>query len=167
VPLNKVQILLEPQGDSEGTMAVANTGAKGNFFMVELDPGEYRIKAVRNGYLDTDYGARRGDSKGITVILEAGQELKDLQVKLLPYAVIAGTIRDPEGEPVAGAAVAVRRLIYRDGQRAFDYGENIVTDDLGQYRAANLTPGKYYVEARPKDLFDSFHPPVDHSPKGS
>lgn len=166
-PLNKVQILMESLGNARNPLAVANSDGKGNFSMVELDPGKYRVKAVRNGYLDTYYGARRGDSQGITVTLEAGQEIKDLQVKLLPYAVIGGTIRDPEGEPVAGARVLVQRLIYRDGQRVLEGADEIATDDLGQYRAVNLTPGKYYVEAQPRGVFEFGDAPVDHSSKAS
>lgn len=167
MPLNRVQVLLESLDSSQAAPAIANTNAQGYFSMVDLDSGQYRVKGVRNGYLDTYYGARRGDGKGTTVTLESGNEIKDLQIKLLPYAVIAGAVRDPDGEPVAGARVSVSRLIYRDGQRDLEFSDEIATDDLGQYRAPNLKPGRYYVEVQPAEVFDSFHPPVDHSPKVS
>jgi Carboxypeptidase regulatory-like domain len=166
-PLNKVQVVVEPLGNSNGPLAVASTDAKGIFSMVDLEPGQYRVKGVRNGYLDTYYGSRRGDSKGTTVALEAGRGVKDLQLKLLAYGVIAGAVRDPDGEPVVGAGVKVLRIVYRDGQRRVQDTDPITTDDLGQYRAADLMPGRYYVEAEPKELFNSFQPPVDHSSKNA
>jgi hypothetical protein len=117
-PLNKVTILVESLSNSEGPLAAANTDARGWFSMADIDPSQYRVKGLHNGYLDTYYGARRGDGKGTIVTLEAGR---------------------------AGATVALRRIIYRDGQRDLESSDEIVTDDLGQYRAANLTPGRYYV----------------------
>jgi hypothetical protein len=65
------------------------------------------------------------------------------------------------------ARVSVSRLTYRDGQRDLEFSDEIATDDLGQYRAPNLKPGRYYVEVQPREVFDSFHPPVDHSPQVS
>ena len=41
------------------------TDAKGNFSLIHLQAGEYRLKGIRNGYLQTYYGARRAGSQGI------------------------------------------------------------------------------------------------------
>ena len=143
VPLNKVQVLAQKAANDRSAPAYATTDAKGAFTLVQLERGHYRLKGVRNGYLETYYGARRADSKGITLALETGQELKDLQLKLLPFAVIGGTVRDAEGEPLAGAAVALLTLTYGSGQlQVRSRGEKTLTDDLGQYRIANIAPGR-------------------------
>ena len=165
VPLNKVQVLAQKAANDRSAPASTTTDAKGAFTLVQLEPGHYRLKGVRNGYLETYYGARRADSKGITLALETGQEFKDLQLKLLPFAVIGGTVRDAEGEPLAGAAVALLTVTYRSGQlQVRSRGEKTLTDDLGQYRIANVAPGRYYVRAALKPS-DSAEAAADHSPK--
>ena len=79
-PLTKVRVLAESANRT--APASTSTDAKGHFTMVDLDPGQYRLKGVRNGYLDTYYGAERAGSKGIPLTLEAGQESRDLRLKL-------------------------------------------------------------------------------------
>ena len=162
-PLNKVQVLAEKAGDRDHAPASTITGAKGEFTLVQLDPGQYRLKGVRNGYLETYYGARRAQSKGTTLTLEPGQESKDLQLKLLPFAVIAGTVRDPEGEALSGARVSVLALRYRGGREQVLPMTTVTTDDLGQYRIADLSPGRYYARAALQS--NNGETPVDHSPK--
>src|SRR5262249_37034879 len=109
-----------------------------------------RLKGRRNRFLDTYYGARRAESTGIPIALEPGQTLKDLTFKLHPFGVIAGTIRDPEGEPLARMAVTALRVRFEDGRRKVSAVDPAYTDELGQYRITGLAPGKYYVRAEPK-----------------
>lgn len=95
-PLTKVQVLAEPSGERQPP-ARTTTDSNGHFALVHLQSGEYRLKGIRNGYLDTYYGARRADSKGTSLTLGPGVESKDLQLKLLPFAVVAGTaVPNPE-----------------------------------------------------------------------
>src|SRR5580704_2895969 len=113
-PLSKVQVLAETS-DGRRPPAGTITDSKGSFSLVHLQPGEYQLKGVRNGYIETYYGARRADSKGTTLTLGPGIEPKNLQLKLLPFAVVAGTVRDPDGEPLAEARVALIAITYRNG----------------------------------------------------
>src|SRR5580692_11659632 len=101
-PLSKMKVLAETS-DGRRPPAGTITDSNGSFSLVHLQPGEYRLKGVRNGYIETYYGARRADSKGTTLTLGPGIEPKNLQLKLLPFAVVAGTVRDPDGEPLADA----------------------------------------------------------------
>ncbi len=70
--------------------------------MVDLDPGSYHLMGKRNGYLDAAYGARRPEGDGTVLRLEAGQARPELKLKLMPLGVIAGVVRDSEGEPLTG-----------------------------------------------------------------
>src|SRR5205823_5394276 len=106
--------------------------------MVEIEPGSYHLSGNRNGYLDTAYGARRTNSDGAILRLEAGQSLTDLKLKLAPQAVISGTIRDSDGEPLAEIRVTVARITYEDGKPRLEGFEEAETDDLGQYRIRGL-----------------------------
>jgi len=57
--------------------------------------------------------------------------------------VIAGTVREQDGEVLARANVYLFRLQFEDGRRRIrQVTELIHTDDLGQYRVAGLIPGR-------------------------
>lgn len=163
-PLNKAQILAEPLGKPGAPAYGTLSDANGNFKLVELDPGQYRVRGERNGYLPTSYSGRRADSTGAAVVVAPGQQLLDLKLKMPPFGVIAGTVRESDGEPVAGARVEVLRVDYSNGYypRA-ELIEGASTDDSGQYRSVNLPPGKYYVRVTPRE--SSFA--VDGSPKSA
>src|SRR5258707_607170 len=131
--LGKVVVLVEV-ADRRQPPASTVTDEKGNFALIHLPAGEYRLKGVRNGYLETYYGAPRAGNRGILLDLGPGAEQKGLALKLIPFAVIAGTVRDPEGEPLAEARVALIGVSYRNDIRQLRAtGQYATTDDLGQY----------------------------------
>jgi protocatechuate 3,4-dioxygenase beta subunit len=165
-PLSRVDIFAVPEGS--GTLSTTTTDSKGNFTLVDLAPGQYKLEGNRNGFLDTYYGARRANSGGTLISLEPGVEMKDLQIELVPFAVLAGTVRENDGEPLSGAHVTVFAVTYDGGRRSIAQTTDAHTDDLGQYRISNLEPGKYYIRAEPhRDDEDEPNAavPEDHSPK--
>ena len=116
-PLGKVELRAIPAGVRFAPMASTTTDGKGNFTLVDLPPGEYRLKALRNGFLDTYYGARRAAGEGILITLETGREIKDLRINMQPYSVMAGTVRDPDGEPISGATLMLFAQRFESGHR--------------------------------------------------
>jgi len=56
-------------------------------------------------------------------------------------AAVEGVVLDPEGRPIAGAAVAVRN-------ETTAYSRNVTTDTSGRFRASAIPVGDYLVEAR-------------------
>jgi hypothetical protein len=149
-PLDKVEIVTEVAGARGDGGASATSDAHGHFVLPDLEPGQYRLKGKRNRFLDTYYGARRAEGTGIPIVVEAGQNIKDLKFKLMPFGVIAGTIRDAEGEPLVRVAVTAMRVKFEEGRRKVTTVDAAFTDDMGQYRITGLAPGKYYVRADPK-----------------
>jgi protocatechuate 3,4-dioxygenase beta subunit len=148
-PLNKVEIVLEPVGH-ETHIATTVSDAKGRFALVNLTPATYQMGARRNGYLDAETRVR----------MEAGQTLSGAPIKLVPSAVIAGTIRDNDGEPLEGAHVILARRTYRYGKPKVWGEDHTETDDRGEFRFRGLTAGRYYVGVEPKSRgWDR----VDHS----
>jgi len=153
VPLAKVQLRLEPLGNAERRQHNSATvsDGKGEFSFAGVEPGLYRLTGTRTGYLRTAYGARRGDAPGTTIRLESGGKVEALAMRMHPFAVIAGTVRDREGERQSGARVRLykRQFDPHYNTRNPDNVAEAYTDDLGQYRFADLQPGKYYLEAEP------------------
>jgi hypothetical protein len=159
-PLNKVELGLVPLDRQATHVAVTRSDAEGGFAMVDLDPGSYHLTGKRNGYLEMSYGAHRPGSDGSVVRLAAGQSLDGLKFKLTPSAVIAGTVRDSDGEPLECAHVNLGRVTYEYGKPRVEGSDSTDTDDRGEYRFPRLDPGKYYVGVEPESHgWDQ----VDHS----
>lgn len=157
-PLNKVDIEVE---GVRGSTPFTTTDANGGFTLVDLPSGQYRLKGYRNGYLETYYGAR---GAGTPIRLDPGQKIEGLQFKLRPFGVIAGTVRDQDGEPLARAQITLHRLQFDNGRRRVERINEIWirTDDQGQYRVTGLLPGRYYVRAEPDHM--TALSGEDHSP---
>jgi len=163
LPLGKVEIVAEHVGGNDPG-ASTTTEARGNFLLVDIDPGRYRLAAKRSGYLDMHYGAKRSSGTGSTLTVTAGQKTENLQIRMTPFGVIAGTVRDSDGEPMTDAHVVLYTASYDAGRRRIRQDFDAATDDLGQFRIANLPSGKYYVSAVPGSRNES-PPKVDHSAK--
>lgn len=163
-PLDKVSIVATPSGSQEPGASTA-TNSKGEFTLVGLEPGEYGLIAKHSGYLKMLYGAkRRFDLDGSPIILAAGQSIEDLRMKLTPFGVIAGAVRDSDGEPYAGAAVNLFSVSYEKGRGTIRLEDSsLSTDDLGQFRITGLEPGRYFLSAA-ASRHDEEEATVDHSP---
>lgn len=75
-----------------------------------------------------------------------GQQLKSVTFKLTAAGVVAGRVRDSNGEPVGRVQVALLRTIYSiNGQRNFSTVGSATTDDRGDYRIFWVQPGRYIV----------------------
>jgi len=143
-PLNKVDLVLL------GSASTVSDAA-GHFCFTDVEPGRYRLIGVRQGFLESTYGAKRDRSSGTTIAFEAGQEIKGLVMKMTPFAVIAGTVRGIDGEPLIDAEVNVYTMTHEAGKPKLEGRGNAKTDDLGQYRVRDLPPGTYYVSATPPE----------------
>jgi len=168
-PLNKVRILAEGNDDESGATPTTTSDAKGHFTLIDMKAGRYRLRGRRNGFLDSYYGARRAQGNGTPIVLEPGQQMTNLVLRLTPAGVIAGTVRDADGEPLSRITVTVHRVKYSDGRRRIVRVGGAYADDLGQYRIPDLPAGKYYVYADSKKAreFGQEGDPVtaDHSAK--
>ncbi len=161
-PLSRVQLHAEPV--SGGRAATTTTDVKGKFKLIDLEPGQYRLLGKRNGYLEMYYGARRPEGKATLITLAPGQQAQELRFKLTPFSVIAGTVRESDGEPLTGAWITLlRREYYPEGSQWVRIS-NTQTDDLGQYRLFDLLPGRYYLRAA-VSLSSHEDKGDDHGPK--
>lgn len=142
--LRKVTLTLNPQGRG-GSAVTTTTDSSGNFRFATVTPGTYTLTGQRTGFVRATLGADRGQPQQIQI--NSGQTAGGIQLKLLPHSVITGRVYDLDGDPVQGAQVTVMRYSYPQGQRQLTNAAQAVTNDLGEYRAAALPPGRYYVSA--------------------
>jgi hypothetical protein len=116
-------------------------------------PGRYHLFAERTGMLEVDKHRARSDGRVLS--LAAGQELKDLQVRLQAAAVVRGRVTDEDGDPLANAQVAVLRQTFVGGRNRLEQAGAERTNDLGEYRVAGLAAGNYFVSVSPPPDFKS------------
>lgn len=145
------------------------TDDSGKFAFEDVAPGRYMMTSEKTGFVTQRYGARSDTSPGTPLVLETGNELKNVVIQMTPQAVIAGRVTDQDGDPVANVSISVLRYGYSNGRRTLTPGGgpgpgpggrggpggpagpgSSITDDQGNFRIGNLSPGRYYVSADPR-----------------
>jgi Carboxypeptidase regulatory-like domain len=149
-PVKKAVIELIAENQSEGGDYTAVSAADGTFRIEGITPGRYHLFAERTGLLES--GKR---SNGRVLTLAAGQELTDLQIRLQAAAVVRGRVTDEDGEAMSDADVIVLRETFVAGRRRWEQVGSERTNDLGEYRIANLEAGNYYISVDPPPDFRS------------
>ena len=152
-PVKKALIELIAENQAQGGNYTTTTGPDGGFRIENIVPGRYHLFAERTGLLDTD--KQRGRTDGRILTLTAGQELKDLHLRLQAAAVIRGRVTDEDGDPLANAEVTVLRQTFVAGHKHWDPAGTDRTNDLGEYRIANLPAGTAYISVSPPPDFKS------------
>jgi len=152
-PLKKALIELIAENQSNGGNYTALTGADGSFHIENIMPGRYRLFVERTGYQEMDKHHRRTEGRVLT--LAAGQELKDLVIRLQAAAVLEGRVTDEDGDPMPEAQVAVLRQTFVSGRSQWEQVGAERTNDLGEYRIAGLAAGSYFVSVTPPPDFRS------------
>jgi Carboxypeptidase regulatory-like domain len=152
-PLKKAVIELIAENQAEGGDYTAVSGADGGFKIEGIVPGRYHLFAECTGLLEVDKHRARADGRILT--LAAGQELKDLRIRLQAAAVVRGRVTDEDGDPLPNAQVAVLRQTFVSGRSRWEQAGAERTNDLGEYRIAGLAAGNYYVSVSPAPDFKS------------
>jgi len=143
-PVKRARVLVNAGGRQSRAMT---TDDQGHFRITELLAGTYTITASRTGFVDAVFGQRRPLQPGTPVNLADGQEVANIDLRLVRGGVITGRIVDEDGEPLARALVTVQRYQYIRGERQLTPAGGDPSDDRGQYRVFGLPPGDYYVSA--------------------
>jgi hypothetical protein len=121
----------------------AETDDNGAFDFAGLPAGSYYIDVGRpNGFLEL--------ARAKHVVVDEGRTL-DVPIRLERTGAIVGRIADRNGEGLLGIeVVAIRRNDFRGHVTLMPaYGPRAFTNDLGQFRLFNLSPGEYFVVATP------------------
>lgn len=155
-PLRKVTVTLrraDARGESGAYSAVSD--GDGRFSIAQLPAGTYFVQLQRPGYMQM---SRRMGAREPTMTLAAGQELKDQVFKMTAQGVISGKVTDEDGDPMQNVSVQILTSRYARGKKQIMPIQGAGSNDLGEYRIANLMPGKYYVAAQPQMSFVQTNP---------
>jgi len=126
------------------------TNARGQFQLKDVPPSTYGLSATRAGYFKAE--ATSGIASA-PITLQAGDTLRDITVPMERAATISGHVVFEDGEPFANLPVRLGRQ-----------GAYTNTNDLGEYRFANLRPGDYSVRAgAERASYECAYPPL-HKP---
>ena len=120
------------------TTMQGTTGADGAFVIGQVPGGEYRMTAVKTGFLRGNYP--------YAVKVDPGQSMTGLELRLTPQGVITGKVVDEDGDPLERATVAV--ISAKASARRRGTTQAAQTNDLGEFRVTQVTPGKYLVMVR-------------------
>jgi hypothetical protein len=121
---------------------------QGRFVFKELAPGAYGLTARREGY-EPILGATGTVRDMLNV--EAGKNLDGITIKMPPCGVIAGKVVNEKGEPLRGVELVALRYYYGawlwSPSVAPDIPLKVFSNDIGEFRIANLMHGQYIVRA--------------------
>jgi protocatechuate 3,4-dioxygenase beta subunit len=146
-PLKAATVQLVSLQDLAHTTSVI-TDMGGRFELKGIEPGRYRLKVSRTGFVTQEYGQKTPNDPGAEIRLLPGQNLRDLLFRLIPWGVVSGRVLDEEGEPIPWAQVSALREVYSSGKRKLSPEALVPTNDLGEYRLFGLKPGRYFISAR-------------------
>lgn len=152
-PVKKALIELIAENQTTGGDYTAVTGQDGTFRIEDIVPGRYRLMVERTGFLEVEKHVPRSD--GRIIALTAGQDLKDVVIRLQATAAVDGRVTDEDGDPLADAQVAVLRQTFVGGHIRWQQAGAEHANDLGEYRVAGLAPGRYYISVTPPPDFRS------------
>ena len=155
-PLKKAILELIGHDPEESGNYTATSDPEGHFRISDILPGRYLLFVERTGYIEVDKKRRRAE--GTAISFEAGQEVKDQVLHMLPAAIIAGRVVDEDGDPMPKVQVTVLRRKWAAAGSGFEPNGQAETDDLGEYRVGGLFAGKYYVVASPMPTLQSLFP---------
>ena len=151
-PIKSAVVRLRKADDqNQGYRALTDTA--GHFELKGVEAGRYRLEVSRAGFVTQEFGQKTPNDPGALLTLSAGEEVRDRLFRLIPSAVIAGKIMDEDGQPLPWVRVSAMREVYIDGKHKLSMDTAAFTNDLGEYRIANLPAGSYYISVTPPPDF--------------
>lgn len=135
--LSDVQVVVFDASSNSPSGVSAVTDGSGNY-MIELDPGNYFVKASKQGYENSPPAAVTPISFAITVGMQTMKDIEMFASSVTNGGWISGVVT------AGGAAVAGALVVADDGS---GNGYSSVSDAEGKYNIFNVPAGTYSVKA--------------------
>ncbi len=163
-PIQRASVAVLTEADSH-TVATVLTDNEGRFSLNGLAAAKYQLTAAKRGYRNAYYDEH--DEFSTAIVTGEGQDPTGLAFKLMPGAVLRGTVTGDGGDAVEGARVFLfeRPRGHRLGDRIAQ-ADATTTDDTGAYEFSNLAAGDYLVAVMAEPWY-SIHRSQDEDPTRS
>ncbi len=131
-----------------GTPAASMLTPSSGRFVATLEPGTYRVYASKPGYLNEAKARRYYFGAVHEVSVSKAAPPPNVVIKLAKASVVAGTVRDADGQPVPNAQVRLLRSWPVGGTESFEAMVSSTslstrTNDRGEFRVTGVEPGNY------------------------
>jgi hypothetical protein len=121
-------------------------GADGTFTFKNLTRGQYYLTASKPGFFSEQQLGRWSASMNS---LQDVPSDRGVVLKLTPEGIIYGEVESEDGEPIEGITVRVQHWQMENGRKTLQNIRDAATDDEGNFRIAELTPGSYHLSFVP------------------
>jgi len=149
-PLSKTTVRLQAASQMNQTNFAnyaVSSDRDGKFLFDDVIPGTYVLVAERTGYLHMAYGSKPQGAGATQMKLDAGQEIKDIVIKLTPQAILFGKVVDEDGDPLPNFSVLASRWAFVNGKKQLQVTGNQLSLADGTFVMGGLPAGRYYVSA--------------------
>ena len=161
-PIRRATVMIGSNANMSGGRLTVTDDA-GRFRFSGLPAGRYVVGSMKPGFVPAAYGARRprrpGEPQtGTAIVVQDGEQITDVVLRMLRGAVITGTIQGIDGRPSRGINVGLFqfRPTAPTGARVLTAVRTADVDDVtdahGVYRIFGLPPGEYFVAAFPPSV---------------
>ena len=140
------------------------TRADGNFQFADVPAGTVNLSVRKPGFF-TAQAIQSPRAQASFAI--SGPDQPPVVLKLIPEGVITGHISGDGGEPVENLSVRILAERIENGKKTRVIVKGATTDEQGEYRIADLQPGKYFVFVAASNNIQAFPaPPTQQSVRG-
>jgi len=125
----------------------ARVSSDKNTFALTDTAGKWSLEHVACGSLTLTASrvAFLANRQPAALQLVAGTPLHDVAIRLVPQAVVTGRVVNDHGDPLTNGLIETRTSRVVDGTRRYATAGMVAANDIGEYRAAGLYPGKYVL----------------------
>lgn len=140
------------------------TGGDGGFQFADVPAGTVNLNVQKPGFF-TPQAIQSPKAQASFAV--SGPDQPPLVLKLIPEGVILGRISGDGGEPVEDLSVRILAERIENGKKMRVIVKGATTDEQGEYRIADLQPGKYFVFVGASNNMDAFAaPPAQQGARG-
>jgi hypothetical protein len=129
------------------------TGPGGEFQFDNVLQGTYGVHVQKPGFF---FPPELPTSRAQPITISVGANQPPAVIKLVPEGLIFGRVTGDNGEPIESLPVQLLFDRLENGKRTRAPARNVSTDEQGEFRLAELQPGRYFVFFGPSSGSGSF-----------
>ncbi len=142
-PIARAMVSIGGAGGSD--MSGAATDNSGRWSITNAPCGTRVPTATRPGFIAMNQMLSATSARTNMIQLVSGSPASNIKIPLMPAGMIAGTVRDSNGDPLEQAQIRLMRSNVQLGKRTMINQGGTSSDLEGNFRFGNLMPGHYIV----------------------